>query len=139
VIVKTIGDAIMAVFEKPRDAVAAAIEMIEGIAAFNRTISQTLHLKIGLHQGRSIAVTLNEHIDYFGQNVNIAARVQALADANEIYMSREVMGAPGVSEVLKAHSVMSDRVQVKGVSEKLEVYRVAVGSPQHHQPEAGAS
>jgi class 3 adenylate cyclase len=139
VIVKTIGDAIMAVFEKPRDAVAAAIEMIEGIAAFNRTISQTLHLKIGLHQGRSIAVTLNEHIDYFGQNVNIAARVQALADANEIYMSREVMDAPGVSEVLKAHSVMSDHVQVKGVSEKLEVYRVAVGSPQRHQPEAGAS
>jgi class 3 adenylate cyclase len=126
VIVKTIGDAIMAAFEKPQDGVAAAIEMVEQIAAFNANISQKLNLKIGLHQGRSIAVTLNERIDYFGQNVNIAARVQALADANEIYMSREVRDAPGVSDILKAHSVVSDHVHVKGVSEKLGVYRVTI-------------
>src|SRR5882672_8163742 len=88
--------------------------------------SQPLSLKIGVHKGRSIAVTLNERIDYFGQNVNIAARVQALADANEVYISREVMEAPGVSDILKAHHVMSDHVQVKGVSETLEVYRVTI-------------
>jgi class 3 adenylate cyclase len=126
VIVKTIGDAIMAAFEQPHDGVAAAIEMVQEIAAFNQNISQPLNLKIGVHKGRSIAVTLNERIDYFGQNVNIASRVQALADANEIYLSREVMEAPGVSEIIKAHHVMSDRVQVKGVSEILEVYRVTV-------------
>jgi class 3 adenylate cyclase len=128
VIVKTIGDAIMAVFEKPQNGVAAAIEMIESVAAFNRNISRTLNLKIGLHRGRSIAVTLNERIDYFGQNVNIAARVQGLADANEIYMSREVIDAPGVRDILKAHAVMSDQVQVKGISEKLEVFRITVGA-----------
>lgn len=126
VIVKTIGDAIMAAFEHPHEGVAAAIEMLEEIRAFNKTISQELILKIGLHQGRSFAVTLNDRIDYFGQNVNIAARIQTLADANEVYMSQEVMEAPGVSEILQAHMVKSDRVQVKGVSEKLEVYRVMV-------------
>ena len=125
-IVKTIGDAIMAVFEKPQDAVKAAVEMVEEIIAFNKTISQELNLKIGLHKGRSIAVTLNERVDYFGQNVNIAARVQALADANEIYMTREVKDAPAVSDILKAHHVVSDHVQVKGVNEKLEVYRVTL-------------
>ena len=127
VIVKTIGDAIMAAFEHPHEGVAAAIEMVEEIRAFNETITQELILKIGLHQGRSFAVTLNDRIDYFGQNVNIAARIQTLAGANEVYMSREVMDAPGVSAILETHSVNSERVNVKGVSEKLEVYRVKVG------------
>jgi class 3 adenylate cyclase len=126
VIVKTIGDAIMAVFEKPQDGVAAAIEMVEEMTAFNQTISQPLNLKIGVHTGRSIAVTLNDRIDYFGQNVNIASRIQALADANEVYMSREVMEAPGVSDILKAHLVMSEQVHTKGVSETLEVYQVKI-------------
>ncbi|MFN8419580.1 MAG: adenylate/guanylate cyclase domain-containing protein, partial [Anaerolineae bacterium] len=99
---------------------------IEELAAFNKTISHPLSLKIGIHRGRSIAVTLNDRLDYFGQNVNIAARIQSLADANEIYMSREMMDSPGVSDILKDHHVTPDQVQVKGVSEKLEVYRVTV-------------
>jgi class 3 adenylate cyclase len=37
---------------------------------------------IAVHRGRAIAVTLNDRIDYFGQDVNIAARVQGLADVN---------------------------------------------------------
>ena len=116
----------MAAFETPQAGVAAAIEMIEELAAFNKNISHALNLKIGVHQGRSFAVTLNDRIDYFGQNVNIATRIQTLADANEVYISREVMDAPGVRDILKAHSVEADHVNVKGVSEKLEVYRVTV-------------
>jgi class 3 adenylate cyclase len=100
--------------------------MVEEMTAFNKNSSRPLNLKIGLHQGRSIAVTLNDRIDYFGQNVNIAARVQALADANEVYMTREVREAPGVSDILETHHVMSDHVHVKGVSEMLEVYRVTI-------------
>src|SRR4029079_7551432 len=81
-IVKTIGDAVMAGFEHPRDAVLASIEMIEELSRFNRTASQPLGLKVGVHRGRAIAVRLNDRIDYFGQDVNIAARVQGLAGVN---------------------------------------------------------
>jgi class 3 adenylate cyclase len=35
-------------------------------------------------------VTLNERLDYFGQKVNLAARVQGLAAENDIYMSDEI-------------------------------------------------
>ena len=42
---------------------------------------KALILKIGIHTGASIAVTLNDRLDYFGQTVNIAARVQGLAEA----------------------------------------------------------
>ena len=127
-IVKTIGDAVMAVFENPVDATTAALEMIDALTTFNHTISQELILKVGLHRGHSIAVTVNERIDYFGQNVNIAARVQALADANQVYITADVYTSPGVSDVLRAYQVTQDEVLVKGVSEKLLVYKIG----QHH-------
>jgi class 3 adenylate cyclase len=123
-IVKTIGDAVMAVFDSPVDATSAALEMIDALNEFNRTISQQLILKVGIHRGHSMAVTVNERIDYFGQTVNIAARVQALADANEVYISGDVYNSPGVSDALKAHHVVPDEALVKGVSEKLQVYRI---------------
>jgi class 3 adenylate cyclase len=126
IVVKTIGDAIMAAFEDPANAVAAAIDMIADMESFNRNIPQPLRLKIGIHRGRSIAVTLNDRIDYFGQDVNIAARLQGKADANEVWISREVRDAPGVHAILEAHDVSPDAVHVKGVSEKLDVYRVSV-------------
>lgn len=126
IIVKTIGDAIMAAFERPQDAVSAGIEMIEELTRFNRTVSQPLALKVGIHKGRAIAVTFNDQIDYFGQDVNIAARVQGLANANEVCVSQEVMDAPGVDEIAKARLVSSDYVHVKGVRQKVEITRIAI-------------
>jgi class 3 adenylate cyclase len=128
-IVKTIGDAVMAVFDNPVEATSAALEMIDALNDFNRTISQALVLKVGIHRGHSIAVTVNERVDYFGQNVNIAARVHALAEANEIYLTDEVYESPGVSDALKAHDVVPDEVLVKGISEKLHVYKIG----HHHR------
>lgn len=128
-IVKTIGDAVMAVFDNPVEATSAALEMIDALNEFNQTISQELILKVGLHRGHAMAVTVNERIDYFGQNVNIAARVQALADANEVYITADVYHSPGVSDALQAHHVAPNEVLVKGISEKLHVYRI--GHPHH--------
>ncbi len=127
-IVKTIGDAVMAVFNNPVEATSAALEMIDALNEFNRTVSQKLILKVGVHRGHSIAVTVNERVDYFGQNVNIAARVQALAGANEVYITAAVYNSPGVSDVLKAYHVVPNEVLVKGVSAKLHVYKIG----QHH-------
>jgi len=76
-----------------------------------------------------MAVTVNERIDYFGQTVNVAARVQALADANEVCITADVYNSPGVSDVLTAHHVVLDEVLVKGVSERLHVYKIG----HHHK------
>jgi class 3 adenylate cyclase len=123
-IVKTIGDAVMAVFESPIEATNAALGMIDALQALNQTIPQELILKIGIHLGYSIALTVNDRVDYFGQNVNIAARVQSLADANEVYVTADVYNSPGVSDALKTHRVTPDEVAVKGISEKLQVYKI---------------
>jgi len=123
--VKTIGDAVMATFMTPLDAVRASLEMLQDIAAFNRNITDKLILKIGIHVGHSIVVSLNDRIDYFGQTVNIAARVQALADSDEIYMSEAVYNFPGVREAIAHRDIVSEQASVKGVSGKLQVYKIS--------------
>jgi class 3 adenylate cyclase len=125
-IIKTIGDAVMAGFERPQDAVRASIEMIEELSRFNRTASRPLGLKVGVHRGRAIAVTLNDRIDYFGQDVNIAARVQGLADVNEVCISATVMEAPGVGDIVKSRSVSRNYENLKGIGQKMEVHRITI-------------
>jgi class 3 adenylate cyclase len=83
-IVKTIGDAVMAVFSRPTGAVSAALHILGDIERYNTEHGEpSIILKIGAHCGPSIALTLNENLDYFGQTVNVAAHVQALADAGD--------------------------------------------------------
>ncbi len=126
IVVKTIGDAIMGAFEQPVDAVNAGIEMVEELARYNETVSRPLSLKVGIHRGRAIAVALNERIDYFGQDVNIAARIQTLAEGNELCITQAIIESAGVVELLKDHTVSSDYVAVRGVGEKVQIHRVPV-------------
>jgi class 3 adenylate cyclase len=81
-VVKTIGDAVMATFATPDRAIAAALRMRGAMRALNdKSGREDLLLKIGVHAGPCIAVSMNERQDYFGQTVNIASRVQNLANA----------------------------------------------------------
>jgi class 3 adenylate cyclase len=125
-IIKTIGDAVMAAFLAPADAVRAAIAMRDDIALFNRNQpNRELILKIGIHKGAAIAVTLNDRLDYFGQTVNIAARVQNLADADEIYISQDVYEAVGVDAALHGFTVDPHLAKLRGVHQDLRVFRIA--------------
>jgi len=124
-VTKTIGDAVMAAFLSPADAVRAALAMREAIEQLNKDRAQRdFVLKIGLHRGAAIAVTLNERLDYFGQTVNIAARVQNLAGGDEIWLTEEVRAAPGVDAILAPLAVQRNTAELKGVAGAVPVYRV---------------
>lgn len=123
-IVKTIGDAVMAAFSSPLDAVQAAREMFRELERFNQTIPEPLALKIGIHRGHSIVVSLNEQWDYFGQTVNIAARVQALAEAGEICLTEAVYQQERVSTTLSDCALRTEQTSVKGVSRPVIIHRV---------------
>jgi len=88
-VVKTIGDAVMAVFMEAPDALRSAVEMIDAFDDFEtaRKLRNSIIVKIGVHYGPCIAVTLNERLDYFGTTVNIAARVQGLSDGRDVMIS----------------------------------------------------
>ena len=77
-----------------------------------------------MHKGAAIAVTLNDRLDYFGQTVNIAARVQNLADADEIYVSSDVYDSEGVKGLLASLTVEAKVSKLHGVQQGLPVFRV---------------
>jgi class 3 adenylate cyclase len=127
-LVKTIGDAVMASFVYPLDALRAALEMRARLAAFNHGAGEDqIVLKIGLHFGACLAVTLNDRLDYFGQTVNIAARVQALAGANEIVVTDDVMSVPGATELTAGLVHEPSNVEVRGVAGSIRVHRLSPG------------
>ena len=137
-IIKTIGDAVMAAFLNPADAVAAALTMRAEIAGFNRgQPNRQLILKIGIHTGAAIAVTLNERLDYFGQTVNIASRVQHLADADEIYVSESAYEDAGVKAAVEPFRVESKIAKLRGVQQDQRVYCIGAPAVRESVPSAG--
>ena len=127
-IVKTIGDAVMAVFRSPTDALRA---MMSAQLALDSTFQGLLSLKAGIHFGPAIAVTLNERLDYFGTTVNFASRLEKFSEGKDIILSESVYGDPEVQEFLKSNGdlFMSEPVaaHLKGFDEEIQLWRVRRG------------
>ena len=126
-VVKTIGDAVMATFPTPDRATSAALRMREAMRELNDGRNgQDLLLKIGIHEGPCLAVVLNDRQDYFGQTVNIAARVQALADSCSILATHAVIAHPQTSDLLKTRGLepMAHTRTLRGVVERVPVYEI---------------
>jgi class 3 adenylate cyclase len=126
-VVKTIGDAVMATFPTPDRGVAAALRMREAMHKLNgERQEEDLLLKIGLHEGPCLAVMLNDRLDYFGQTVNIAARVQGLAMSHSIFATEPVVRHPEAIRLLGAAGLtpVPQRAMLRGISDELTVYEI---------------
>jgi class 3 adenylate cyclase len=127
-VVKTIGDAVMATFETPDRAIAAAIRMREAMGDLGAERQhQSLRLKMGIHEGSCLAVTLNGQQDYFGQTVNIASRVQSLAASRVIVVTESVVENAHSRALLETHGLkpMPRRVALSGIAGKVSVYEIS--------------
>ncbi len=102
-VIKTIGDAVMAVFPTRRAGVGAAIQMQRRLELFNREngFDPGFVLKIGLHFGPAIAVNANNVLDYFGRTVNIAARIETFSQGGDVVISDEIAAEPDVRSLLE--------------------------------------
>jgi class 3 adenylate cyclase len=126
-IVKTIGDAVMATFPTPRRAVAAALAMRGAMRKLSQEQErEELLLKIGIHEGPCLAVTLNDRQDYFGQTVNVAARVQHLATARAICTTQSVVEDPETTALLQKSglSPVSKHTELAGLSRDVMIYEI---------------
>jgi class 3 adenylate cyclase len=121
-IVKTIGDEVMATFADPVDAVSAAIDIVREVEEMNRTLSERLHLKMSIHGGHCLLVTLNNRLDYFGQTVNIAYRLVRLARGGELCLSRDICENPQVTDLLDSFGVPTERVDAVESGAKAMTY-----------------
>ena len=126
-VVKTIGDAVMATFPTPDRAVAAALRMRHAMRDLkDGHAREDLLLKIGIHEGPCLAVVLNDRQDYFGTTVNIAARVQALADSRAILATSSVVTNPQASTLLETSGLkpVSQHRALRGIAEEVAVYEI---------------
>jgi len=125
-IVKTIGDAIMAAFTRSSDAFAAARDIQSRVARFNAESGGVpIVIKLGLHEGPAIAVTLNGRLDYFGSTVNMAARLQGESGGGDIVLSEEVADDPGVSQMLTGVcDIARESAELKGFDQPVTFLRI---------------
>jgi class 3 adenylate cyclase len=128
-IVKTMGDAVMAVFLAEADAIRCAAEIHRAFPSFRRErdAASDCYVKIGVYSGPCYAVTANGILDYFGQTVNVTARLQAKAGAGEIVMTEQTWTELGVS-LVEPSSISEFEAQLKGVG-TVKAVRVRIDDP----------
>jgi class 3 adenylate cyclase len=125
-IVKTIGDAVMAVFRKPVNALMAMLDA-QLVLANPPDGVMPLQLKAGMHAGPCIAVTLNDRLDYFGSTVNMAARLEGLSNGSDVIISRAIFDDASVADLLNSSEIeaLSFEMSLKGFEEEqVELWRV---------------
>jgi class 3 adenylate cyclase len=125
-VVKTIGDAVMATFPSPERGLAAALRMRDAVRHVGGERADDLTVKIGLHEGPCLAVMLNERLDYFGQTVNIAARVQGLCQSRSIFATKPVVEPPQAARILSDAGLVPvpQNTHLRGISDALTVYEI---------------
>jgi class 3 adenylate cyclase len=131
--VKTIGDAVMAVFRQPAWALKAMLDAQRDLARPPDSM-QPLHLKAGLHMGPCIAVTLNDRLDYFGSTVNMAARLEGQSTGDDVIISSAIYNDPAVRDFLNdtANGLSASRFEMplKGFDEEsFSLWRVTEQHP----------
>jgi class 3 adenylate cyclase len=121
-VVKTIGDAVMAAFVDPADGLAAALAIQRQFLAS----PEGLTVKLGLHWGPAIAVNANDLLDYFGQTVNLAARLQEESEGGDIVLAAALAEDPQIARLLSDETLRIERFEaaVRGLEGPVAMIRV---------------
>ena len=85
-LVKTMGDGFLVEFGSATDALTCALALLEALPAFNQSNGSALQMRIGVNLGEVIV----DEDDIFGEGVNIAARLETLAEPDSVCLSEEV-------------------------------------------------
>ncbi len=129
-IIKTIGDAVMAVFPRPAPALRAMLTAQTQLAS---TLgNHPIKLKAGIHYGPCIAVTLNERLDYFGSTINKASRLEGFSTGEDVVISKAVYDDPEVAALLYSGELVGDlfETQLKGFDNQDALWRVMGQMPE---------
>ncbi len=128
--VKTIGDAVMGVFYSRKVALECTLEAQKRLQDYygEKDKENKIEVKMGVHTGTTIVVTLNDRMDYFGNTVNTAARIQSIANPQEVVVSEHVLDFEGSKEILQKYNVnlKKDKTPFKGLNGKHVIYRLSL-------------
>jgi hypothetical protein len=121
VVVKTIGDELMVVFNNPEAACEAAREMQQRMASWPPTSGAKLAIRIGFHYG----LVLEEKGDFWGDGVNTAARLAGLAKAGQILTTGATVNA--LPAIQRSNLRDLDVITVKGKQDAVRVFELMWG------------
>ena len=129
-VIKTIGDAVMAVFNQPLQAFKAGIEIKKQLSDFlqKNVPDFPTGIKVGMHVGPAVLVNLNNTFDLFGRTVNLTARLVNYAQQQSIAVSEDFYKESEIGQFIQDQrfSVRSLEAQLKGIENKQTVYRITV-------------
>ncbi len=120
-VIKTIGDAIMAAYDVPEKGVKAAVAIQTTLKEHNKTAGKLkkINIRIGLHAGKAMQ---GDDGDYFGDAVNVAARIEPAGSAGQILVSSSVFSA--VKDISGIFCEYFGEKQAKGKALPIALYRV---------------
>ena len=123
-LIKTIGDAFLVVFTSPTDAVLAGVEVQRLLRQHNehKQGDDRLDVRIAINSGE---VTLADN-DVFGEPVNVTSRINGIAETGEVFFTEAVYLAMNKMEVPSSEVGL---LQLKGIAEKIRVYKVVREKP----------
>ncbi|MFI5350794.1 MAG: adenylate/guanylate cyclase domain-containing protein [Elusimicrobiota bacterium] len=133
-LIKTMGDAFLMTYESPTNAVLAGIEVQAALRRYNagKAPEERIDLRVAINQGE---VNLADN-DVFGEAVNITARIEAIADAGDVFFTEGVYLAMNKKEVPSSEVGL---LQLKGIPEKVRVYKVKSETPVKSMTDAASS
>src|SRR5690242_1159182 len=117
-VIKTIGDEVMSAFKTADDAADAAIEMQSAIAE----LPPVGNTQIGIRIGFNFGPVVERDGDVFGDAVNLAARLAAVATKGQIISARDTVML--MAPMLKAATRAITTIQVKGKAQEIQVYEL---------------
>ncbi|MBD3663806.1 adenylate/guanylate cyclase domain-containing protein [Sulfitobacter aestuariivivens] len=124
IIVKTIGDAVMAAFSDSEAALNAALDIQNEIGEFNaRDDRPALSLKIGIHEGTCVAMRSEQGLDFFGGTINMAARLQSKAAGKEIVLSADLARSDLRTKIAQ-YDTKWDKASLSGFEKPVEFVRL---------------
>jgi class 3 adenylate cyclase len=123
-VVKTMGDAVMASFSSPANAL-SALRSAQAKLADPGPEGHAFSLKCSIHQGPCLAISQNERMDYFGTTVNVGARLCALSTGSDIVISDDVRRDPAVDAAVSQLATKRDASTLRGLDgEEFQYWRV---------------
>ena len=125
-LVKTTGDGILMEFSSAVAAVAAAIDIQRGMMLRNNQTPEDRRIEFRI--GVNLSEIVVDDADILGDGVNVAARLEGLADANGICVSDEIQRI--VRNKIDADMENVGEVTLKNLPKPIKVYRISIGSQQ---------
>ena len=134
--VKTVGSVVMGAFIDPNKAFQAAVRALRLLIKYtqNKPVNERLEIKMGLHSGPVLMVTLNNLLDYIGLTVNSALDITYTALPNEIVISQEIFNNRSVKRSILSvtDTVQKQEIRFQGNPCDYTLYHIKIPNQDSH-------